>query len=90
MQRWLARIVGRTRISPLILRILDRSHDPMIDALIAQAGAKPRPGMEHVDWHRLNHLGQRRWAEVEAAQRRWAAAAAPTTPPRYRLIRRCR
>lgn len=61
--------------------------DLMIEDLIAANRARPRAGMDQVDWRRLNQLGQRRWAEVEAAQQRLAGTA-NHAPPRYRLVRR--
>lgn len=43
--------------------------DVVAEELIARNKAKPRAGMEQVDWTRVNRLGRRRWEQTLAAQR---------------------
>ena len=53
---------------PWFLRTFGPS-DTLADDLIAANRARPRAGMEAVDWQRLNRLGRRRWEQTLAAQR---------------------
>lgn len=42
--------------------------DPTIDQLIADNTAKPRAGMERIDWSRMNKAGAARWRQTVEAQ----------------------
>ena len=52
-------------------------HDPDIDALIHLNTAKPRLGMETIDWQKSNRSGERAWHRQLRAQRRWSTVVTP-------------
>lgn len=53
------------------------ARDPDIDRLIALNAAKPRGGMEAVDWEKANRASARVWHTTLRAQRRWGTVVAP-------------
>lgn len=58
-------------------RALFNRHDPEIDELIRQKGARSLPGMEAMDWRKMDRAGHVRWARTVRAQRRTTQKVVP-------------
>ena len=52
----------------------------IVDDLIALNRAKPRGGMEAIDWQKTNRAGERTWHTTLRAQRRYATTVPPVKP----------
>lgn len=69
-------VAGLALLVARVARWIGREHDPEIDALIERGRAVPIRGMERPDLARIRDIGSKRWAEVEAAQKRTGAPPA--------------
>ena len=69
-----AALYGLSRLS----RWAAGRRDP-IHALITKNAATPRPGMEKVDWPKVERAGERKWQDTIRGQRRTRRQQTPTT-----------
>ena len=58
-----------------------RYQDDLVDELIAQNAARPRPGMDKPDLEVLARFGQTKWTETLMAQQRHHPGPGPSATP---------